>query len=78
MSLAVSLIANETEQLVFEYLFRLQESGATNMFGAAAYIVKQPEFSKLSVSEAIELVNKWMNNYDAILKALSPHTIELK
>jgi len=72
------LIANSTEQAVFEYLFALQESGATNMFGAAAYVVKQPEFAKITLSEAIELVNKWMNNYEAILKELAPNTIELK
>jgi hypothetical protein len=47
------------EQEVFEYLDELRESGATNMFGATAYIVG--EFG-IPTKEARELLMKWMKS----------------
>jgi len=60
------LIQNDSEMVVFEYLFKLQESGMTNMFGAAAYIIRQAQFSYLTIDKAEELVNRWMTNWQAI------------
>jgi hypothetical protein len=72
------LIQNDKEHAVFMYLFELQESGETNMFGAAAYIIRQPQFSEISLIEAETLVNKWMNNYESIKTELAPDTIQMK
>jgi len=60
------LIQNDSEMIVFEYLFELQASGVTNMFGAAAYIIRQAQFSYLTIDKAEELVNRWMKNWQAI------------
>ena len=48
------------EQEVFEYLDGLRDSGVTNMFGAAPYIMKWFGCSK---SEARTLLSKWMKTY---------------
>jgi len=72
------LIQNDKEHQVFMYLFELQESGVTNMFGAAAYIIRQPQFNDISLTEAEMYVNKWMMNYEAIKAELAPQTIMLK
>ena len=44
----------------FEYLNELRDSGITNMFGAAAYLVD--EFG-LSKKEAREILLAWMNSF---------------
>ena len=72
------IIANDEEKAVFEYLFDLQQSGQTNMFGAAAYIIREQQFAALGITKATSLVQKWMNNYDAIKAALAADTIEMK
>ena len=72
------LIQNDKEHQVFMYLFELQESGVTNMFGAAAYIIRQPQFNDISLTEAETYVNKWMMNYEAIKAELAPQTVLLK
>lgn len=71
MSQVELLIANDEEHAVFTYLFELQESGKTNMFGAAAYIINQPQFKTISIDLAINLVKKWMDNYEALRVALN-------
>lgn len=43
------------------YLDELRDSGATNMFGAGAYL--QDEFD-LSRNEAREILLYWMNTYE--------------
>ena len=48
------------EATVFAFLDDLRESGVTNMFGAAPFIVR--EFD-VSVIEARELLAKWMQQY---------------
>jgi len=60
------IITDDIEKAVFTYLFDLQKSGQTNMFGAAAYINKQPQFAALDTDRANVLVQKWMTNYRAI------------
>lgn len=64
-------MSNYTEQelSVFKYLFSLQESGLTNMFGASSYIKKT--FTDLSLSECETLLKKWMENYKTIKKELN-------
>jgi hypothetical protein len=49
---------NETE--LFEYLNELRESGATNMFGAGPYLVR--EFG-LSKTEANKVLARWMASF---------------
>jgi len=44
----------------FEYLNMLRESGATNMFGAAAYL--QDEFG-LEKAEARTILKLWMESF---------------
>lgn len=47
----------------FRYLFELQKSGRTNMFGAAAYL--QSEMG-LDRQEAKDVLVYWMQNYQAV------------
>jgi hypothetical protein len=51
-----------TEREVMEYLNVLRESGVTNMFGAAPYIVD--EFEDLSRAEATRILKLWMGNFN--------------
>lgn len=67
----ISVIKNDLEKAVFKYLFDLQKSGQTNMFGASAYILKRQEFAALDIDKANVLVQKWMTNYRAIKAELS-------
>ena len=61
------------EQLVreheeaFRYLFELQESGRTNMFGAASFLVSEQGLDK---AIAKEVLLHWMTHYEAIAKLL--------
>ena len=47
-------------QAVFEYLEKLRESGATNMYGAAPYI--QREFG-MTAQAAHKHLARWMDSY---------------
>ena len=49
------------EQEVFEYLNELRESGATNMFGAVRYIVKEFRYSE---EESRRILLLWMDNFN--------------
>lgn len=55
----------EEEQEAFRFLFRLQESGRTNMFGAPAYLVRE---LGTDPTEAEGLTREYMSNYDALSK----------
>jgi len=57
----------ECHRVDFLYLFRLQRSGRTNMFGAASYLVSERDLDKL---EAREVLSYWMNNYETLAKEL--------
>ena len=57
-----------TEKEVFLYLFELQESGVTNMFGARPYL--QRAFPLLDSSTSQDLLSRWMNDYNNIRKDL--------
>lgn len=58
---------NENNDKYFKYLFDLQESGRTNMFGAGAYL--EASFG-LSRAEAKEVLIYWMNNHAALASKL--------
>lgn len=51
----------------FRYLFELQESGETNMFGAAPYLQRETGINK---NLAKEILLYWMENYDDIAQYL--------
>lgn len=55
---------NERE---FRYLYKLQASGRTNMFGAGPYV--QQKFG-CDRAEACKIVVYWMNNYEKIAQEL--------
>ena len=57
-----------TEKEVFLYLFELQESGVTNMFGARPYL--QRAFPLLDSSTSHDLLSRWMKDYNNIRKDL--------
>lgn len=67
----ISKMSNYTEKelSVFKYLFILQESGVTNMFGASLYI--KNKFTDLPISECDTILKKWMENYQAIQNELN-------
>lgn len=50
------------EKEVFQYLNELRESGETNMFGAASYIVE--EFPFVEIKEARQLLSTWMKVFN--------------
>jgi hypothetical protein len=47
----------------YRYLFALQQSGATNMYGAASYL--QDQFG-LDKYEARQIVSTWMEHYEEL------------
>ena len=51
---------NEYQDDVYSYLNALRESGVTNMFGAAPYLVDEFEFTK-DVARA--WLSKWMGDF---------------
>jgi hypothetical protein len=57
---------SEKELEVFKYLFTLQESGITNMLGAAPYIKRN--FQELSLDNCETLLMKWMHDYEKLTK----------
>jgi len=48
------------EEEVFGYLDGLRESGITNMFGAAPYLIDKFGIDKRA---AIDFLKKWMQNF---------------
>jgi len=61
---------SEKDLAVFKYLFILEGQGVTNMFSAAAFIILKPEFTHMSLNDAILLVRTWLNNYNEIKRLL--------
>ena len=51
----------ELEKEMFDYLNELRNSGVTNMFGAAPYLVA--EFGT-DIDVARKTLSKWMKNYN--------------
>ena len=52
----------------FRYLYTLQNSGETNMFGASQYL--RDTFG-VDRKEATEILTYWMQNYEEIAKELN-------
>lgn len=48
------------KQIYYDYLEELRQSGVTNMFGAAPYLMR--EFD-LSYDEASKILRDWMGSY---------------
>lgn len=48
------------KQIYYDYLEELRQSGVTNMFGAAPYLMR--EFD-LSYDEASKILSDWMGSY---------------
>jgi len=57
----------ERKTAYFNFLFRLQESGVTNMFGAVPYL--RQAFPTLPRQSAEAILLEWMENYDAIRRS---------
>jgi hypothetical protein len=51
---------NNKYDIYFEYLDDLRDSGATNMYAAAPYLVEK---FGLTVSEATDVLVRWMESY---------------
>jgi hypothetical protein len=51
----------------FRYLYQLQRSGKTNMFGASPYLVSNFDLDK---NEARAVLSYWMTNYESIAQEL--------
>jgi hypothetical protein len=56
------MINTNKMDVYFDYLIRLRNSGATNMFGASPYL--QRKFPELTHNEAIHVVGMWMNSFN--------------
>jgi len=58
----------QKELTVFKYLFEIQESGITNMFGAIPYIRRK--FNGMDDEECKVMLSKWMTEWEEIKLAL--------
>jgi len=58
----------QKELTVFKYLFEIQESGITNMFGAIPYIRRK--FNGMGDEECKFVLLKWMTEWEEIKLAL--------
>ena len=63
-AIAKEAISEDEKDEMFQYLFDLQESGITNMFGAGPYVER--EFPHLDKKEVRDVVLEWMKNYEEI------------
>jgi len=63
-AIAKEAISENEKDEMFQYLFDLQDSGITNMFGAGPYVER--EFPHLDKKEVRDVVMEWMSNYEAI------------
>lgn len=53
-------VPNNKDDIYFEYLDDLRDSGAINMYAAVPYIVEK---FGLSMSEATDVLVRWMESY---------------
>ena len=60
----INPMSDSEKDEIFQYLFELQSSGVTNMFGAVPYAVE--EFPDLDKKEVKAVVMEWMKNYSEI------------
>jgi len=57
----------KTNEKYYRYLYKLQNSGETNMFGAGQFL--RDTFG-IDRKEATEILTYWMQNYEEIAKEL--------
>jgi uncharacterized C2H2 Zn-finger protein len=67
-SKASEAISEDEKDEIFQYLFDLQESGATNMFGSGAYVER--DFPHLDKKVIDDVIQEWMSNWDSIAKRM--------
>jgi len=60
-------LSEETLCEMFNYLFDLQESGETNMWGASSYLEQEFDLEKRLSSKVTVF---WMRNYEEIKKTI--------
>ena len=60
----------QQEKDVFLYLFQLQDSGVTNMFGAAPYLRRK--FPLVEQERMEQLLSQWIQEYEVIRCHLLP------
>ena len=65
---ASEAISEDEKDEIFQYLFDLQESGATNMFGSGAYVER--DFPHLDKKVIDDVIQEWMSNWDSIAKRM--------
>ena len=53
-------VSTNKDDIYFEYLDDLRDSGATNMYAAVPYLVEK---FGLSMSEATDVLARWMESY---------------
>ena len=58
----------KTNEKYFRYLYKLQSSGETNMFGAGQYLMKTFGVDR---NKSKEILAFWMTNYEEIAKELN-------
>lgn len=63
----------QKELTVFKYLFEIQESGITNMFGAIPYIRRK--FNGMDDEDCKNMLSKWMTEWDAIKLAINQESV---
>jgi hypothetical protein len=64
----MSVIFTKKNKEIFKFLFALQESGITNMWGAVPYA--QDMFSEYDKAEVRKITLEWMENYSEISKKM--------
>ncbi len=53
----------QDDKVYFEFLNDLRESGVTNMFGAAPYLVQAFDEDNLTLKQAREILGRWMKSF---------------
>jgi hypothetical protein len=63
----------QKELTVFKYLFEIQESGITNMFGAIPYIRRK--FNGMDDEECKVMLSRWMTEWEEIKLVINQETV---
>ena len=68
--MSTDTVLSSQEEAVFRLLFQLQESGETNMFDAPKYVMRDPRFSAIPISEVRALRDRWMSEWEVLRRQL--------
>lgn len=63
------------DSAVYNFLFNLQESGSTNMLGAAPFLQKEFDMNR---EDANKYVKNYMDNYDELRSTYRPEPVQKK